>query len=167
MNANAPQPRTLEVSLVWAREAMAMTTYTNVVLYVLSLWFIKMRCRSHAFLEPQYKNPHFHAAFSTKCNFRWHDFSKAPSATGTEPNELSPVAAGGEGIGRRIPAVVINNTMSNDHRLPCDALGALSKRRQDNVRFAFFFYYHRDSFRPSRGRAHRGQQDFTPSSERV
>ena len=37
MNANVPQPRTLEVSLVWAREAMAMRTYTNVVLYVLPL----------------------------------------------------------------------------------------------------------------------------------
>ena len=36
MNGNAPQPRTLEVSILWAREAMAMTTYTNVVLYVLS-----------------------------------------------------------------------------------------------------------------------------------
>ena len=35
MNANAPQPRTLEVYLVWARQAMAMRTYTNVVLYVL------------------------------------------------------------------------------------------------------------------------------------
>ena len=35
MNGNAPQPGTLEVSILWAREAMAMTTYTNVVLYVL------------------------------------------------------------------------------------------------------------------------------------
>ena len=35
--------------------------------------------------------------------------------------------------------MVINNTMSNDRRLPSDALGALSKKRQDNVRFAFFF----------------------------
>ena len=35
--------------------------------------------------------------------------------------------------------MVINNTMSNGHRVPCDALGALSKRRQDKVRFAFFF----------------------------
>ena len=54
-----PQPRTLEVSLVWARKPMAMRTYTNVVLYVLSLWFIKMRCGSHALLGPQYKNPYF------------------------------------------------------------------------------------------------------------
>ena len=58
-NANAPQPRTLEVSLVSAREVMAMTTYTNVVIYVLSLWFIEIRCGSNAFLEPQYKNPYF------------------------------------------------------------------------------------------------------------
>ena len=43
MSNNVPQPRTLEVSLVWAREAMA--TYTNVVLYVLSLWFIKNEMR--------------------------------------------------------------------------------------------------------------------------
>ena len=35
--------------------------------------------------------------------------------------------------------MVINNTMSNGHRLTRDALGALSKRRQDKVRFAFFF----------------------------
>ena len=35
MNGNAPHPGTLEVSILWAREAMAMTTYTNVVLYVL------------------------------------------------------------------------------------------------------------------------------------
>ena len=59
MNGNAPHPGTLEVSILWAREAMAMTTYTNVVLYVLSLWFIKMRCGSHAFLGPQYKNQYF------------------------------------------------------------------------------------------------------------
>ena len=71
-------------------------------------------------------------------NFRWHDFSEAPSATATEPNELSPLAAGGEGIGRKTPAVVINNTMSNGHRVPCDALGTLSKRQQDKVRFACF-----------------------------
>ena len=51
MSANAPQPRTLEVSLVWAREAMAMTTYTNVVLYVLSLWwFLKNEMRIACFL---------------------------------------------------------------------------------------------------------------------
>ena len=37
MNANAPQPRPLEVSPVWASVAMAMRTYTNVVPYVLSL----------------------------------------------------------------------------------------------------------------------------------
>ena len=35
MSANAPQPGTMEVPIVWAREAMAMTTYTNMVLYVL------------------------------------------------------------------------------------------------------------------------------------
>ena len=103
-----------------------MRTYTNVVLYVLSLWFIKMRCGSHAFLGPQYKNPYIskaetlHAALYTKWNFRWHDSSEAPSATAEEPNELSPIAAGGEGIGRRTPAVVINNTMLNGHCcLPC------------------------------------------------
>ena len=59
MDANVPQPRTLEVSLVWARDAVAMRTYNNVALYVLSLWFIKMRCGSHAFLRPQYKNQYF------------------------------------------------------------------------------------------------------------
>ena len=120
-----------------------MTTYTDVVLYVLSLWFMKMRCGSHAFLGPQYiinisKVETLHAAFSTKCNFCWHDFSEAPSATGAAPNELSPIAGGGEEIGRRSPAVVIHNTISNGHRLTCDALGALSKRRQDYVRFALF-----------------------------
>ena len=30
----------------------------------------------------------------------------------------------------------INDTMSNGHRLSCDAFGALSKMRQDQVRFA-------------------------------
>ena len=123
------------MSLVWAREAMAMTTYTNVVLYMLSLSFIKMRCGSHAFLGPRHKKSilskveTLHAALSTKCNFRWHDFSEIPSATGTEPNELSLIA-GGEGIGRRTPAV-INKTVSNGHRLTCDALGVLSKRWHD------------------------------------
>ena len=68
-----------------------------------------------------------HAAFSTKRNFHWHDFSEAPTATGTEPNELSPVAAGGEGISRRTPAVVISNTMSNGHRLTCNAFEASRK----------------------------------------
>ena len=77
-------------------------------------------------------------ALSTKWNFRGHDFSEALSATTTEPSERPPIAAGGEGIGSMTPAVVINNTMSNGHRVPCDALGALSKRRQDKVRFAFF-----------------------------
>ena len=52
-----PQPRTLAVSLICAREAVAMRTYTNVVLYVLSLWLINVRCGSHAFLGPHYKNP--------------------------------------------------------------------------------------------------------------
>ena len=56
------------------------------------------------------------ADLATKWKFRWHDFSEAPSATGTEPNELSPIATGGEGIGRTTPAVVINNTMSNGYR---------------------------------------------------
>ena len=51
MSASAPKPRTLEVSLVWAREAMTMTTYTNVVLYVLSLWFIKNETPIACFLE--------------------------------------------------------------------------------------------------------------------
>ena len=52
MSANALKPRTLELSLVWAREAMTMTTYeyTNVVLYVLSLWFIKNEMRIACFL---------------------------------------------------------------------------------------------------------------------
>ena len=44
-----------------------------------------------------------------------------------EPNHLSPIAAGGEGIGRNTPDVVITNTISNGHLVPCDALGALSK----------------------------------------
>ena len=39
-------------------------------------------------------------------------FSQAPSATSTEPKELSPAAAGGEGFGTKTPAVVVNNTMS-------------------------------------------------------
>ena len=34
--------------------------------------------------------------------------------------------------------MVINNTMSNSHRMTCDALGALSKRWQNWVRFALF-----------------------------
>ena len=65
-------------------------------------------------------------------------FSEAPSATGTEPKEVSPAAASGEGFGRKTPAVVTNNTMSNGHRLTCDPFGALSKRRQNKVRFALF-----------------------------
>ena len=97
-----------------------MRTYTNVVLYVLSLWFIKMRCGSHVFLGPQYKNQYFHKSKP----FMWLSLSsgifvgmtsEAPSATAKEANELSPIAAGGEGIGRRTPVVVINNTMSNGH----------------------------------------------------
>ena len=50
VSANAPKPRTFEVSLIWAREVMTMTTYTNVVLYVLSLWFIKNEMRIACFL---------------------------------------------------------------------------------------------------------------------
>ena len=50
-------------------------------------------------------------------------FSEAPSATGTEPKEVSPAAASGEGFGRKTPAVVINNTMSNGHRLALIRLG--------------------------------------------
>ena len=47
--------------------------------------------------------------------------SPRPGATAKEPNELSPIGAGGEGIGRRTPAMVINNTMSNGHYyVPCD-----------------------------------------------
>ena len=61
-----------------------------------------------------------YAALS-KWNFRWHDFSEAPSATAKEPNELSPIAAGGEGIGSKAHAVVINNKMSKGHCcVPCD-----------------------------------------------
>ena len=61
-----------------------------------------------------------YAALS-KWNFRWHDFSEAPSATAKEPSELSPTAAVGEEIGRRTHAVVINSTMSNGHCcVPCD-----------------------------------------------
>ena len=135
MNANAPQPRTLEVSLVWARGAMAMRTYTNVVLYLPSLWFIKMIRGSHAFLGPQYKNLYFQKSnpfmrLSPKCNCRWHDFSEALSATAEEPNELSLIAAGRKGIARRTPAVVINTTMSNGHCcVPCDrcSWGSLQK----------------------------------------
>ena len=101
-----------------------MTTYTNVVLYVLSLWFIRMRCGSHAFLGFQYKNPYFQKSkpfmrLSLPSGI-FVDMT-SPSATAKEPNELSPTAAGGEGIGRRTPAVVINNTMSNGHCcVPCD-----------------------------------------------
>ena len=54
-----PPAQNLEVSLVWAREAIAMRTYINVVLCVLPLLLIKMRCESHAFLGPQYKNLYF------------------------------------------------------------------------------------------------------------
>ena len=50
-------------------------------------------------------------------------------------------------------------------RLVIDALEALSKRRQDKVRFTFFYIV--ETLRPSRCRAHRGRQDVTPSSERV
>ena len=77
------------------------------------------------------KGETLNAAFSSRCNFRWHDFSEAPSATGIELNELLPVAAGGEVIGRRTLIVVMKNTMSNGHRLTCGPLGALSKRRQN------------------------------------
>ena len=62
-----------------------------------------------------------HAALFTKWNFRCYDFSEAPSATAKEPNELSPIAAGGEGIGRRTLAVVVSNTMSSGLCcVPCD-----------------------------------------------
>ena len=101
-SANAPQTRTLEVSLVWAREAMAMTTYTNVVLYVPSLWIVKIRYGSHAFWGSQYENPHFQKS---------KPFMRLSLPSGTlvgmtpprhqaqplKPNELSPIT-GGEGI---------------------------------------------------------------------
>ena len=82
-----------------------------------------------------------HAALSTKSDFRWHDFSEALSATAKEPNELSPIAAGGAGIGRRTPAVVIiiPCRMVTAVCLVIDALRALSKRRQDKVKFPFFW----------------------------
>ena len=82
-----------------------------------------------------------HAALSTKWKFRLRDFSEAPSATATSvgPNELSPIATGGEGIGKRTPAVVIITTMSNGYRVPGDAVGVFSERRQDKVRFALFW----------------------------
>ena len=82
-----------------------------------------------------------HAAVCTKYNFRWHGFSEAPNATATEANELPPIAAGGEEIGRRTPAVVIiiPCRMVTAVSLVIDALGVLSKRRQDEVRFAFFW----------------------------
>ena len=103
-----------------------MRTYTNVVLYVRAVFVVhKNEMRIACFLGGPIKKSIFsevetlHAALSNKWNFRWHDFSEASSATAKEPNELSPIAAGGEGIGRRTPAV-INNTMSNDHRVPCD-----------------------------------------------
>ena len=63
----------------------------------------------------------------------------APSATGKELDELPPVAAGGEVISRRTPAVVIKNTMSTNHRPTSDTLGAFSRRREDEMRFALFF----------------------------
>ena len=47
-----------------------------------------------------------------------------------------------------------------------DALGALSKRRQDKERFTSFLDIV-ETLPPSRCRAHRGRQDVTPSSERV
>ena len=50
--------------------------------------------------------------------------------------------------------------------LVIDALWALSKRRQDKVRFAFF-WDSVETLRSSRCRAHRGRQDVAPSSERV
>ena len=76
-----------------------------------------------------------HAALSTKWKFRLRDFSEAPSATATSvgPNELSPIATGGEGIGNRTPAVMIITTMSNGYRVPGDAVGVFSERRQDKV----------------------------------
>ena len=125
MNANAPQPRTLEVSLVWAREAMAMGTYTNVALCVLSLWFIKMRCGSHAFFGPQYKNPYFQQSkpfMRLSLPSAIFDDMTPPrhQAQPLKPNELSPIT-GGEGIGSRTSAVVINSKMSNGHCcVPCD-----------------------------------------------
>ena len=74
MNADAPQPRTLEVSLVWAREAMAMRTYTNVVLYVFVVHKNEMRiaCFLGASISKSIfsKVETLHAALSTKCNFR-------------------------------------------------------------------------------------------------
>ena len=75
----------------------------------------------------QSRNPSCGSLHEVEQFFRWRDFSEAPSATATEPNELPPIAAGGEGIGKRIPAVVINNTMLNGHRVLYGALGALSK----------------------------------------
>ena len=95
-----------------------------------------------------------HAAFSTKCNFRWHDLCEAPSATVTEFNELSPVAAGGEEVGRRTPAVVINDTMSNDYRLTSDAFwGSLEKATGLGEVCTFLNIV--ESLRPSRCRPHR------------
>ena len=41
-------------------------------------------------------------------------FSEAPSATDPEPKELSPAAAGGEGFGRKTPALMINNMAPSD-----------------------------------------------------
>ena len=124
MSANAPQPRTLEVSLVWAREAMAMTPYTNVVLYVLFVINKKWHADAHRMLSwglgPQYKNPYFQKSKPfmrlsrrSGINFRWHDFSEALKCNRytLEPNELPPVAAGGEGIGKRI-----NNTFARAER---------------------------------------------------
>ena len=87
------------------------------------------------------RNPSCGSLHEVEQFFRWRDFSEAPSATATEPNELPPITAGVEGIGKRTRAAVINNTMSNGHRVPCDALGALSKSRKvgrDKVRFACF-----------------------------
>ena len=102
--------------------------------FVLSSWFIKNEMRIARFLGAPIskfmssKVETLHATLSTKWNFRWHDFSEAPLAIATEANELAPIAAGGEGIGKRTPAVVINNSMSNGHRVPCDAIGGLSRK---------------------------------------
>ena len=40
MNANASQPRMLEVSLVWVREAMAMRTYINTCCLCVCVTFV-------------------------------------------------------------------------------------------------------------------------------
>ena len=115
-----------------------MTTYTNVVhrkgdVDRMLTWGPNIKIHT-----VKCRNPSCDSLYKVELKFRWYDYSEASSTTATDPNELPP-SAGGEGIGKRTPAVVINNTMSDIHRVPCDALDALSKigkGGRDKARFA-------------------------------